>query len=243
MDNALKKPLQQSIRNFVSNRTNDFQHNTAKSIPCRATKVDKDFVTVSFEPQNNVFTLPTVKIPQSFSPYAREPTQVGDLGYAVPSDYYLGTVSGDAGGNTNFYPRGNLTTLSFQPISRTANPSRDYNQYTITGGPSGVKIIQSASQSSGSSRLPERQKLQRQLLRYSTAAKQAWLRTRHPIRPELLASSSAKSYMDIDSNGNIHHNPGSKANVYLGGDGSTGQYAPVVTTMGPCINVLGRYAQ
>jgi hypothetical protein len=241
MDNALKKPLQQSIRNFTSTRSNDFQQNVAKSIPCRVTKVDKDFVTVSFEPQNKVFTLPSVKIPQSFSAYARDPTQVGDLGYAVPSDYYLGTVSGDAGGNTNFYPRGNLTALSFQPISRTANPTRDYNQYTITGGTSGVKIIQNATQSSSAPSGPgDRKALQRRLLGYGTAAKQAWLRARHPVKPELLDTSSSKGFMDINSSGDIHHRPAPSKNVYLGGDGTEGAYALVLTVSGPCINVLGR---
>jgi hypothetical protein len=71
------------------------------------------------------------------SQYGRDPTQVGDKGYGVPGNYYLGGVTGDAGGNTDFYPRGNLTTLSFQPVSHKQNPSRDYDQLTHMGGPNG----------------------------------------------------------------------------------------------------------
>jgi hypothetical protein len=158
-------------------------------------------------------------------------------GYAVPSDYYLGSVSGDAGGDTNFYPRGNLTTLSFQPISRKANPSRDYDQYTVTGGKNGVKIIQNAD--TQSSRLLDLQQTAR-LLGCSTAAKQAWLRTRHPVKSAPEVSSSNKGFMQINKDGDIHHFPATGKKVYLGGDGSTGTYSPVLTVAGPCINVVGR---
>lgn len=71
------------------------------------------------------------------SPYGRNPTQVGDKGYAVPGHYYLGGVTGDAGGNTDFYPRGNLTTLSFEHTSHKQNPDRDVDQLTHMGGPNG----------------------------------------------------------------------------------------------------------
>jgi hypothetical protein len=60
----------------------------------------------------------------------------------VPSDYYLGGISGWGGGNTDYYPRGNLSTLSFQPISQTDNPTRDYDQHTIVGGPNGIILVQ-----------------------------------------------------------------------------------------------------
>jgi hypothetical protein len=100
-------------------------------------KVEKDFIWVAFETLNNIFTLPIVKMPQSFSQYAREPTQIGDKGYAVPGDYYQGGVSGDSGGNTDFYPRANLSTLSFQPLSHTQNRQRDYDQLNHMGGPNG----------------------------------------------------------------------------------------------------------
>jgi hypothetical protein len=125
------------MNQWAEKRINDSQENQAKSMPCHVTKVDKDFIYVAFETKNSVFTMPTVKIPKSNSQYAREPTQQGDKGYAVPGNYYLGGVTGDAGGNTDFYPRGNLTTLSFNGVSHKQNPDRDYDQLTHMGGPSG----------------------------------------------------------------------------------------------------------
>jgi len=108
-----------------------------KSIPCHVVKVDKDFIHVAFETANGIFTPPIVKIPQSMSQFQREPTQVGDKGYGVPGHYYLGGVTGDAGGGTDFYPRSNLTTLSFQPVSHTFSRDRDSDVHYQTGGPNG----------------------------------------------------------------------------------------------------------
>jgi hypothetical protein len=125
------------MNQWVNKRLNTQTERQAKSMPCHVTKVDKDFIYVAFETQNGIFTPPTVKIPQSWSQYSREPTQVGDKGYAVPGNYYLGGVTGDAGGNTDFYPRGNLTTLSFNGTSHKQNPTRDYDQLTHMGGPNG----------------------------------------------------------------------------------------------------------
>jgi hypothetical protein len=154
-DNALKRPLQYSLRQFSSTRTNDFQQSQTKSLPVHVTAVDKDFVTVAFEPTNGIWTLPTIKVPQSsVSPYVREPTQVGDKGYVVPSDYYLGGVTGEGGGDANFGPRGNLTPLSYQPVSRKTYESRDYNQLTLYGGPNGVKIIQNQQPTSSTPNPP-----------------------------------------------------------------------------------------
>jgi hypothetical protein len=132
-----KHPFQYRMNQWSQKRTNTAQERQTKSIPCHVTKVDKDFITVAFETQNGIFTPPTVKIPQSMSQYGRDPTQVGDKGFASPSDYYLGGVTGDAGGNTNFYPRGNLTAISFQPVSHKQNPDRDVDQLTHMGGPNG----------------------------------------------------------------------------------------------------------
>jgi hypothetical protein len=132
-----KLPFHVNLNQWASRRVNSRREQDAKSMPCHVVKVDKDFITVAFETSNSVFTPPTVKIPQSWSQYSREPTQVGDKGYAVPGDYYLGGVTGDSGGNTDFYPRGNLTTLSFNGVSHKQNPDRDYDQLTHMGGPNG----------------------------------------------------------------------------------------------------------
>lgn len=132
-----KHPFTYQMNQWSKKRTNDVSERQAKSIPCSVKKIDKDFIHVAFETQNGIFTPPVVKIPQSWSQYSREPTQVGDKGYAVPGNYYLGGVTGDSGGNTDFYPRGNLTTLSFNGVSHKQNPDRDYDQLTHMGGPNG----------------------------------------------------------------------------------------------------------
>jgi hypothetical protein len=112
-----KNPFQYRISSWANKKTNDYNEVRPKSIPCHVQKVDKDFIHVAFETANQVFTPPVVKIPQSWSQYSREPTQQGDKGYAVPGHYYLGGVTDDSGGNTDFYPRGNLTTLSFMELA------------------------------------------------------------------------------------------------------------------------------
>jgi hypothetical protein len=258
-DNALKFPLQGSMRSFSSTRANDFQQNQAKALPVHVTKVDKDFVYVSFEPTNGIWTLPTIKLPQSFSAYQREPTQVKDKGYAVPSDYYTGGTTGLGGGNANFQPRGNLTTLSFQPLNTTSFPSRDYDQHTISGGPTGVKIWQKVPPST-TTQPPPNQPNPQKLSRLSIRAKQAWLNSRTPIVPIQQDTPPKLSFMQIDKDGLITHQSPSgdhlltveennkkvtvavplSSHVYLGGDGKTGTYAPVITVSGPCKNVFGR---
>lgn len=262
-DNALKIPLQQALRTFTSARANDFAQNMAKSLPVSISQLENDFVHVMFQPINGIFSLPVVKMAQSFSAYAREPTQTKEQGNAVPSDFYLGGVTGFGGGNANFFPRGNLTTLSYQPVNRTVFPSRDYNQYTLAGGTTGVKILQNNPPSTSTPSLSEvrrRIKNQKSLLGMSAKARQAWLNSRTPVEPEPLASTSNPAFMQIDKNGVITHQSGDgnhaitvdqsnkkitvnvpiSDHVYLGGDGKTGTYDFVATPSGPSINVKAR---
>jgi hypothetical protein len=251
-DNALKIPLQQSMRQF-----------SAKSIPMQVTQTDKDFVYASFQPTNGIFTMPVIKIPQSFSAYQREPTQTKEQGNAVPSDYYTGGVTGLGGGNADFQPRGNLTTLSYQPLNRTVFPDRDYNQHYIAGGPTGVKIIQAnppPPPPTTGQPTPQRTALNNKLARLPATARQAWLNSRTPVVKNGTTQPPKLAYMQIDKNGLITHlspsgdhsvtveeqnrkvtvNAPLSSIVYLGGDGKIGTYAPVVTTNGPCPNVMGR---
>jgi hypothetical protein len=262
-DNALKIPLQTSLRSFSSARTNDFQQSQAQSIPMQVTKTDKDFVYASFQPSNGIFTMPVIKISQSFSAYQREPTQIKEQGNAVPSNYYTGGVTGLGGGNADFQPRGNLTTLSYQPINRTVFPDRDYQQHHIAGGPNGVKIIQAnpptPPPTTGQPN-PQRTLLNNKLTKLSTRARQAWQNSRTPVAKDGTTQSTKLAYMQIDKNGLITHlspsgdhsltvdeqnrkvtvNTPLSSMVYLGGDGKTGTYDLVVTLSGPAKNVMAR---
>jgi hypothetical protein len=130
-------PLQYRITEWLNKRVNDHREREPKSIPAHVQKMEKDFMHMAFETKNSIFTPPVMKMPQSFSRFGREATQEKDMGVAVPGDYYMGGVSAFAGGGTNLYPRGNLSTLTFQPVSNLQAPKRDYDQHWETGGPNG----------------------------------------------------------------------------------------------------------
>lgn len=211
VDNALKMPLTSTLGRHIDRRANDFAHPMAKGLPCRVTKVNKDVVTVSFEGSNQIWNMPTREIPQAFSPYGRDPTQVGDKGYASPSDYYLGGISDLGGGQSNWQQRGNLTPLAFHPISRLNSETRDYDQQTWAGGPKGAKFIQKAnqpkddqSQQGGDQPSPS---LMRAMRGWSSAARAAWLKRPPPppmVTP-LADQQDDRSYMELDNNGVVTH--------------------------------------
>jgi hypothetical protein len=274
-----KHPFHYQMNQWASKRINTNSEQSAKSIPCHVQKVDKDFITVAFETQNGIFTPPTVKIPQSMSQYGRDPTQVGDKGYAVPGDYYLGGVTGDAGGNTNFYPRGNLTTLSFQPVSHKQNPSRDYDQNTHMGGPNGWTVgpyqkqqqDQQSQQNGGSqtgtgstnSFRAQQERLHSKMVKAGTLAtngssssgssgsgssqqgqSQDSDKTQFSFDKDgkaVMQSKDADHVITVDQkNSKITIKVPTGHKIYVGGDGSEGQYAQLTTVKGPVINALGR---
>jgi hypothetical protein len=124
-----------------------------KSVTAHVVKTEKDFLHVALDLKNSIFTLPIIKIPQSFSRFGREPTQQKDMGVAVPGHYYLGGNDAFSGGTANFYPRSNLSALSFQPLSNLNAPNRDYDTHWETGGPNGwkVKVMEAQQQQQGQS--------------------------------------------------------------------------------------------
>ena len=205
VDNALKTPLISTIVGHIDRRGNDFSQVSPKGIPCSVTAIDKDIVTVKFEGSNGVWNMPTMKMSQAISPYGRDPTQVGDKGYASPADYYIGGISGLGGGSTNFTPRGNLTPLVFHPMAQKTSEARDYDQLTHAGGPTGVKIIQNAKQPKNDPTVPGApaptpQELRR-MLGWGRRSRQAWA-----DRPVALDDTSSqqqdnRSYLEIDKNG------------------------------------------
>ncbi len=154
-----KNPFSYVLNQWAHRQTNNSREREPKSMPVSVKQVEKDFLHMNFETKNSIFTPPVMKMAQSFSRFGREPTQEKDMGMAVPGDYYMGAMTAFAGGGTNFYPRGNLSSLTFQPMSNLKAPKRDYDQHHETGGPNGwrVKVMedqqekqQQASQSGGS---------------------------------------------------------------------------------------------
>lgn len=140
--NAQKTHYARTINKFAEQKVLDAIQITGKSLPCRVEFVSGSIVTVSFL-LNSSFTLPRVTCPMFGPEYIRYPTQVGDLGVVLSSDYYIGCVSGLGGGQTaDLVQRANLSTLIFLPIANTgasttqnwpANPSGDPNALTLYG--------------------------------------------------------------------------------------------------------------
>jgi hypothetical protein len=137
VDNLQKISFISQVHNFVRTKAQDTFWNVGKTFPGHVSKIlQNDFIEFTFD-ATGPFTLPKVQIPQAFSKYHREPTQVGDKGYAVPGDISIGVSSGQDGSTPTMYPRGNLGSLTFHPISNKGWPQKDPNMFLVTGGPSG----------------------------------------------------------------------------------------------------------
>jgi hypothetical protein len=110
-----------------------------KALPVTVSAVSGAFVTVNFQVSGPV-ALPSIQVPQAISRYARPPTQVGDKGFVISADTFLGGVTGLGGGVPDFNQQPpNLSALVYIPLSNTAWPSVDTNAYHITA-PNGAVI-------------------------------------------------------------------------------------------------------
>jgi hypothetical protein len=129
---------------FVRTQAHNHAHNLPKAVPIHVSAVKQgqgqvDLLELVID-ATGPFTLPKIIAPQAHSKYHREPTQVGDKGVYVPGTYYIGGESGQGGGVASLFPRGNLTTGVFHPVSNTGFEPRDPNMFLVTGGPSGHTI-------------------------------------------------------------------------------------------------------
>lgn len=134
-DNAIKTPLFASLTALARQKAQDQAELAGRGWPCQVVSISGAIVTVKFL-VNTPFTIPQVEMPKAESPYHRDPTQIDDLGYAVPGDVYLGGVSGLGGGEADLSQRGNLAALVFHPISSFNSPPPNQTQ-AISQGPGG----------------------------------------------------------------------------------------------------------
>jgi hypothetical protein len=104
-----------------------------KSLPCSVVAVSGSIVTVNFEVNSAPFTLPQVTVPLAVSHYYFEPTQIGDTGYVVPADTYLGQISELGGGVPDLTVPGNLSALVFHPVAKKSWTPTDPNKAEIFG--------------------------------------------------------------------------------------------------------------
>ena len=138
-ENSSKLWLQSSLNKAAVRRVRDVIQSLGKSLPCRVTAVSGAIVKVAFEVNASPWTLPESTIPKAESNWVRMPTQVGDFGWTVPADVYLGGVSGLGGGTANLAKPGNLAALVFVPISNSSSPPDDQNAAQVMG-PNGAII-------------------------------------------------------------------------------------------------------
>lgn len=82
---------------------------------------------------NSVYTLPQVTMPAFGPEYIRYPIQIGDKGYTMAADAYLGGMSGLGGGTASLSLPANLSALVWMPIGNTGWFSVNPNAVTIYG--------------------------------------------------------------------------------------------------------------
>ena len=138
-DNASRLWLQRSMNRLAVRRAAQAISALGQALPCSVTAVSGAIVTVKFEVNASPWTLPEITIPKAESPWVRMPTQIGDLGWTVPADAYLGGVSGLGGGTADLSAPGNLEALVFVPVSNKTSPPIDQNAAQIQG-PNGAII-------------------------------------------------------------------------------------------------------
>ncbi|MHB1937599.1 MAG: hypothetical protein ACYCOR_13565 [Acidobacteriaceae bacterium] len=131
--------VQDSLNQVAIQRILDLIQNQGRSLPCKVISVTGALVTVAFQVNASPLTLPQITIPKAESNWIRTPTQVGDLGWTVPADAYLGGVSGLGGGVATLDQPGNLSALVFVPISNASSPPANQNA-AIVQGPDGAVI-------------------------------------------------------------------------------------------------------
>jgi hypothetical protein len=153
-DNFQKLAVQQNLNTMAINRALEQIESTGRALPCKVVSVSGAIVTVSFEVNvpataadgsTTYYQLPQVTIPKAESAWFRNPTQVGDLGLAIPADTSLGGVSG-LGAGTAIYGTdyGNLSSLIFQPIGTTAFATMPDTQKAWVNGPAGAVMSDAA---------------------------------------------------------------------------------------------------
>jgi hypothetical protein len=140
-DNYQKVPLARSLNQFAERKVRGAMALLGSVLPAEVVSVSNSIVTVKFLIANTTgspYTLPNVTIPVAGPEYVRMPTQAGDKGVVIPSDVYLGGVSGLGGGTADLSLQANLSSLIFLPIGNKNFSATDDPNSTVIYGPDGV---------------------------------------------------------------------------------------------------------
>lgn len=136
--NVQKTNFGRDLNRFASSKIESAIQLAGKALPCSIVEVAGSIVTVKFEVNTAPFALPNITVPTAFPEWIRVPFQVGDKGIVVPSDVYLGGISGLGGGTADLVPRGNLSALFFIPIANTEWTAPTDTRKIELYGPDGV---------------------------------------------------------------------------------------------------------
>lgn len=144
-NNALKTPLATALNRLAAQRSSDAAQALSKSLPCAVVSRKGQVVTVKVSMQSGgvggPWSIQQLIVPIHTSVYDWLPISKDDLGLLVPSDFYLGGISGLGGGVADYAQRGNLTALAFLPVANSAwvAPGGTGNDmFRIVQGPDGV---------------------------------------------------------------------------------------------------------
>lgn len=146
--NVQKTPLQITLSKFVEDSFNRGQQLRGQAIPASVVSIDETgtIVTVKFEVQSDLFTLPQVQCALATDEFTRAPIAKGAKGYVIPSGFYMGGMTGLGGGTATFDRQANLATLVFHPVgNNTFAKFYDPNKYVVFG-PQGVVLRDASGQ-------------------------------------------------------------------------------------------------
>lgn len=144
--NYEKTPLAASLNRIAQQNAATAIQQFGKALPCSVVAVVGQIVTVKFEVNSGTTTIPQVTMPIATCAYDWLPVQVGDTGVTMPSDVYIGGVSGLGGGVASLTQRANLSALVFVPVSNKSWSVSNPNQRVVQG-PAGVLLQNTAGTS------------------------------------------------------------------------------------------------
>ena len=126
--------LQQDLQAIVLRAVHTVMDIMGKSLPCHVVETAGQIVTVAFDmPVGAPWILPQITLPVASSPYDYIPLQVGDTGFTVPADAYLGGISGLGGGQATWARPGNLDALVFVPVGKQSFTAANASARIIQG--------------------------------------------------------------------------------------------------------------
>lgn len=136
-NNHEKLWLQQRLNKAAIEKAKEAILATGRALPCKVESISGSIVTVSFELDTSPWVLPKITIPKAESNWVRMATQVGDTGFTVPADVYIGHISGLGESSSSILSKpANLSSLVFVPVSNSNSPSPN-NNASVVQGPDG----------------------------------------------------------------------------------------------------------